>query len=179
MPSRLNGAYISQVLHTDPESAGSVLDAVYRGLEPVGVGARFVRLGDGLWVSADGLQAEPDSQVVRAVRGVLWFGWWPVRVLVELVEWSPVACEVAIRPLTYRWPVWSDRYARCAAGHLGRLVSSLDSLGGSGISRVHLGSGEPFSLINGRSGAGSFGRTTRRPLRQWNDAATAAARPLA
>ena len=111
MPSRQNGAYISQILHTEPTSAGVVLDSVYRGLEPIGVSRRFVRLTDRLWLSGDGLRRDPGLQVVRAVRGILWYGWIPVRVLVELVEWSSTACEVAIRPLGYSWPVWTDRYA--------------------------------------------------------------------
>ena len=125
MASRQNSAYVSQVLRLEPASAGLVLDVVYRGLPPVDLAPRFVRFGEGLWLSADGLQAEPATRVVRAVRGVLWFGCRPVRVLVELVEWSSEACEAAIRPLSYSWPVWTDRYARCAAGHLERLVDSL------------------------------------------------------
>ncbi len=34
MPFRQHGAYVSQLLHTDPTSAGHVLDSVYRGLTP-------------------------------------------------------------------------------------------------------------------------------------------------
>jgi hypothetical protein len=179
MPSRQNGAYISQILHTDPASAGVVLDSVYRGLGPIGVSRRFVRLTDRLWLSGDGLQREPGPQVVRAVRGVLWYGCLPVRVLVELVEWSSTACEVAIRPLGYRWPVWTDRYAHCAAGHLDRLVSSFDGIGGSSVARVRATTGAPFFLINGWNTAGSLERSLEPRHRQWSEAATPAVGPLA
>jgi hypothetical protein len=179
MPSRQNGAYISQILHTDPTSAGVELDSVYRGLEPVGFSRRFVRLTDRLWLSGEGLQRDPGPQVVRAVRGILWYGCLPVRVLVELVEWSSTACEVAIRPLGYSWPVWTDRYAHCAGGHLDRLVSSLDAIGGSGVARVRATTGAPFFLINGWNTAGSFERSLDSRQRQWSEAATPAVGPLA
>jgi hypothetical protein len=179
MPSRQNGAYISQILHTDPAIAGAELDSVYRGLQPVGVSRRFVRLTAGLWLSGDGLQRDPGFHVVRAVRGLLWYGCLPVRVLVELVEWSSTGCEVAIRPLGYSWPVWTDRYAHCAAGHLDSLVSSLDSIGESGVARLRATNGVPFFLINGWNTAGSFERGLAPRQRQWNDAATPAVGPLA
>ena len=88
MPSRQNGAYISQILQTDPKSAGLVLDSLYRGLETTGITRRFVRLTDGLWLSADGLQSDPGPQVLRAVRGILWLGCYPIRVLVELISFD-------------------------------------------------------------------------------------------
>jgi hypothetical protein len=179
MPSRQNGAYISQILHTDPTSAGFVLDSVYRGLEPAGVTRRFVRLTDRLWLSGDGLQAEPGPQVVRSVHGVLWFGWWPVKVLVEVVEWSTTACEVAIRPRAYAWPVQTDRYAQCAAAHLDCLMSALDTFRGSGVVRVRASTGNRFFLINGWNTASSFEQCSPVGERQWSDAATPAIGPLA
>jgi hypothetical protein len=177
MPSRQTGAYVSQILRTDPASAGFVLDSVYRGLEPVGVTRRFVRATDRLWLSGDGLQADLGPQVLRSVRGVLWYGGYPIRVLVELVEWSAAACEVAIRPLGYSWPVWTDRYARCAADHLESLVGSLAEIG-SGVVRAHASTGAPFVLINGWNTAGSFQRGFDH-RRQWSDAAAPALGPLA
>ena len=160
MTPRQNGAYISQLLHFDPASAGLVLDAVYSGLPPVAVAPRFVRLGEGLWLSAEGLHAAPDAKVLRAVRGVLWFGCRPVRLLVELAEWSSHACEAAIRPLSLAWPVRTDHYARCAAGHLDHLVGSLYTVGGSGIVRTQTSTGSPsMSLVH----------------RQWSESTTGAA----
>ena len=179
MPSRQNGAYISQILHTDPAKAGVVLDSVYRGLGPIGVSRRFVRLTDRLWLSGDGLEREPGPQVVRAVHGILWYGCLPVRVLVELVEWSSTACEVAIRPLGYRWPVRTDRYAHFAGGHLDHLVRSLDAIGGSGVARVRATTGAPFFLINGWNTAGSVERSLDPRHRQWSEAATPVVGPLA
>jgi hypothetical protein len=178
MPSRQNGAYVSRIIHSEPASAGRVLDALYRGLAPVGVTQRFVRLSDRLWLSADGLEAEPGPQVVRSVHGILWYGCYPVRVMVELVEWSTIACEAAIRPLSYSWPVWTDRYARYAADHLDRIVSSLDPVDGSGVEPARAKTaGGPFVLVNGWNTAASFGCRTQG--RQWSDAATPAVGPLA
>ncbi len=179
MASRQNGAYISQLLHTDPTSAGYVLDAVYRGLSPVRVAPRFLRLRDGLWVSADGLRTEPGPQVLRAVPGVLWLGCWPVRVLVELLEWSPSACEAAIRPSSYGWPVCTDRYARCAAGHLERLVSSLESVGGAGISRARNSAAGSIFMINGWNMTKSLENGSLARRQQRSDATTAVVEPLA
>ena len=160
MTPRQNGAYISQLLHFDPASAGLVLDALYSRLPSVGVAPGFVRLGDGLWLSAEGLQAEPDTKVLRAVRGVLWFGCRPVRVLVELAEWSTHACEAGLRPLSLAWPVRTDHYARCAAGHLEHLVNSLYTSGGSGAVRTRRSTGSPsMSLVH----------------RKWSESATGAA----
>jgi hypothetical protein len=178
MASRQNGAYVSQIVHSEPANAGLALDVVYRGLSPIGVTRRFVRLSDKLWLSAFGVQAEPSALVVRSVSGVLWYGCYPVRVLVELVEWSASACETAIRPIGYSWPVWTDRYAQCAAGHLDRLVTALETVGGQGIAEVpvHAAKG-PFILVNGWNTAASFGRATQR--KQWSDAATPAVEPLA
>jgi hypothetical protein len=136
MDSLPNGPYISQRLHLDPASAGLFLDALYCGLAPVGVTPRFVRFGERLWLSAEGLQAEPDTYVLRAVRSVLWFGWRPVRVQVELVKWSSTACEAAIRPLSSAWLIDSGRYARCAASHVEGLVRSLYLVGASGTART-------------------------------------------
>jgi hypothetical protein len=178
MPSRQNGAYISQILQTDPKSAGLVLDSLYRGLETTGITRRFVRLTDGLWLSADGLQSDPGPQVLRAVRGILWLGCYPIRVLVELVEWSDTACEAAIRPLGYSWPVWTDRYAHCAAGHLERIASSLET-GGSRVARADTHTGTSFVLINGWNTAISFERGLEHQRRQWSDAALPAVGPLA
>ena len=160
MASRPNGAYVSQLLHLDPTRAGLVFDALYSGLPPVGVARRFVRFAEGLWLSADGLQSDPDTQVLRVVRSVLWFGCRPVRVQVELVEWSSTACEAAIRPLSAAWPVGTDRYGRCAAGHLEGLVSSLYSVGGSGIAPTSTNTGSPsLSLVQ----------------REWSESTTGAA----
>lgn len=133
MASRPNGAYVSQLLHLDPASAAVVFDAMYRRLPAAGVGGRFVRFGEKLYLSADGLLAEPEMQVQRAVPSVLWFGCRPLRVQIELVDWSSTACEVAIRPLSHAWPIGTDRYARYAASYVEGLVSSLYAGGGSDV----------------------------------------------
>jgi hypothetical protein len=123
MHSQQDSVYISRRLSIEP--GGKVLDMWYRGLPLVPVLPRFVRFGIGLWLSTTGLRADPHPQVLRAVPGILWFGCWPVRVLVEMVEWSGAECELTIRPRSYLWPVWTDAYSRRAATCLDRLHESL------------------------------------------------------
>ena len=59
---------------------------------------------------------------------ILWFGCWPVRVLVEVVGWSAAECALSIRPRGYAWPVWTDAYMRRATACLDRLHESLLSV---------------------------------------------------
>jgi hypothetical protein len=117
-------AYISRRLPIQPAQANAALDSWHRNLPRTKWLPRSVRCGGGLWISTEPQPQSVDGQQLSTIRGVLWFGGRPIRVHLELAEWSATACEVAIRPSRLTWPVLTQGYAL-------RVVALLDGISAS------------------------------------------------
>jgi hypothetical protein len=84
-----------------------------------------VRFRAGLWLSLSPKRNNLDPDLLGAIRGVLWFGVRPIRVVLEITEWSSRQCEASIRPSGLVWPVLTERYARRVGHLLDGIVGSL------------------------------------------------------
>ena len=118
-------AYISKRVPIRPAQANGALDSWHRNLPRTRWVPGSVRCGDGLWISTEPQPQSVDRQQLRAIRGVLWFGGRPIRVYIELTEWSDTASEIAIRPSRLTWPVLTDGYVRRVAVLLDRISACL------------------------------------------------------
>lgn len=125
MSTNQNGAYISRRLPIRPGNASNVLAAWHRDLPRVAVAPWLVRFRAGLWISAGPNRKNIDPHQLDAIRGVLWFGLRPIRVVLEITEWSSRQCEASIRPSGLAWPVLTERYARRVGNLLDGIVGSL------------------------------------------------------
>lgn len=125
MSTNQNGAYISRRLPIHPGKAGDALDAWHQDLPRVAVAPWLVRCRVRLWLSTSPNRSNLDPDLLGAVRGVLWFGVRPIRVVLEITEWSSRQCEASIRPSGLAWPVLTERYARRVGHLLDGIVGSL------------------------------------------------------
>ena len=125
MSTNQNGAYISRRLPIHPAKAGDALDAWHQDLPRVAVAPWLVRSRAGLWLSPSPNRSNLDPDLLGTVRGLLWFGVRPIRVVLEITEWSSRQCEASIRPSGLAWPVLTEGYARRIGQLLDGIVASL------------------------------------------------------
>jgi hypothetical protein len=121
----LDCAYVSRVFPLGAAEAIEATEAWYRDLESVPGGRRLIG-GRKLLLQPRFAPTDSDSQLLRRLRGTLWVGWWwPVRIELELVWYSPLASEIALRPSTLRWPVGMERYRQDAARAVDGIVAAI------------------------------------------------------
>lgn len=124
----INTAYISRLFPMPPSQAVPAAEAWHRRLTADGTGRRVAaapRLRLGTHFEPTGC----DPLLLRCLSGILWVDAWPVRVVLELVNYSRNACELALRPTSLRWPVASDRYGRAAVEALEEVVRTVQEAG--------------------------------------------------
>jgi hypothetical protein len=121
----LDCAYVSRVFPLSAADAIEATEAWHRELEFV-PGRRRLMGGRKLLLQPCFAPTDSDSQLLRRLRGTLWVGWWwPVRIELELVWYSPLASEIALRPSTVRWPVGMERYRQDAARAVDGIVAAI------------------------------------------------------
>ena len=121
----LDSAYISRAFPLGPVDAIEATEAWFRQLV-FASGERRLVAGHRLLLRPYFAPTDFDPQLLRRLRGTLWVGWWwwPVRVELELARYSRFASEIAVRPLSLRWPVGIERYERDAADAVVEVVAA-------------------------------------------------------
>ena len=166
----LDCAYVSRVFPLSAADAIEATEAWHRELESVPGGRRLIG-GRKLLLQPCFAPTGSDSQLLRRLRGTLWVGWWwPVRIELELVWYSPSASEIALRPSTLRWPVGMERYRQDAATAVDAIVATItkgvvvDRAGGSGASSTNCVGRTPMPSPHGFPDRIAGGRGAFDPL---------------
>jgi hypothetical protein len=122
-----DSAYVSRVIPLGPADAVEATDVWYRQLAPA-PGGRLVG-GQQLRLRPRFEPTDFDPLLLRRFRGTLWVGrWWPVRIELELAQYSRFASEIALRPTSLRWPVGIEHYGADAARAVEEIVSVITGL---------------------------------------------------
>jgi hypothetical protein len=108
-----------------PAAVDTAVAEWHRSLPHVSLARSFVRLGPRFWLATQPQVASADRHQLYAVRGILWIGGWPIRVILECSMWSATLSQVAIRPAHVAWPVGSPSYWSLAAAVLDDVIGSL------------------------------------------------------
>jgi hypothetical protein len=120
-----DSAYVSRVFPLGPGEATDATDAWLRCLPSTPSRRRLVA-GRRLRVRPTLLRTDFDPLLLRSLRGTLWVGgWWPVRMELELACYSRFASEVALRPVSVRWPVGIESYEKDAAVALEEIATAI------------------------------------------------------
>ena len=120
----LDSAYVSRVFPLGAADAIEATEAWYRELE-FAPGRRRLIGERKLLLRPCFAPTAFDPHLLRRLRGTLWVGWWPVRMELELVRYSRVESEIALRPATLRWPVGTERYGHDAATAIDGIVATI------------------------------------------------------
>jgi hypothetical protein len=118
-------AYISKKLPLCPAEAAGITDLWHRSLEETSIGSRYVRASRGLWVGAEMSSESSDPYSVRHSAGVLFVLGRPVRIELEIAQWSETETTVAIRPRAGMSILGTERYATAADRALEAVVEAL------------------------------------------------------
>ncbi len=144
----LDSMYVSRTFLLGAADAVEATEAWYRQLEFAPGGRRLVG-GHKLLLRPCFEPTDFDPQLLRRLRGTLWVGWrWPVRVELELAQYSRFASEFALRPSTLRWPVAIERYGQDAAEALEEIVATITT----GFPELVDRSGESKASCTARAG---------------------------
>ena len=121
----LESVYVSRVFPLGAADAIEAIEAWYSRLELAAGGRRLVG-GPRLLLRPCFEPTDFDPLLLRLLRGTLRVGWWwPVRIELELTQYSRFACEIALRPSTVRWPVGIECYGQDAAKAVEGIVASI------------------------------------------------------